>query len=404
MNRCRSFYALWIGQSTGNLADSLYILAIVSFVYNVTHSAAFGAIVPVVRLSASVFGGLAAPAVMGRFRLVSLLAGSQGTQALLLAVLAVGLPAWGAGSLYAVWPLIAVASLFQGWIVPSRHSLAPRVVGKEEVARANGLISATDQTLLLSGWALGGMLVNALGSAGVLWVSASLMAVSSLLVLLVRDPVDSDTAGKADGSPSSWRSGWAILFGHPLMVRVALTDFLQFAADTVWIGGIMLAFVRVALHADSTWWGFLNGSYAGGCTVGGLIATMWSRYLLHRFSRTLGIGSLSIAVLTFLFAMSASPLWATVLCFLMGPPYQMREITVRTLLQTRLSFAALPSVLAAHTTLTYLAFGGGALVMGILADHLSIRGVYVLSALISLSVALFSARLGRLDQPLPQSV
>jgi MFS family permease len=230
------------------------------------------------------------------------------------------------------------------------------------------------------------------------------MTVSSLFALLVRDPADSSTASKAGGSPSSWRAGWDILFGHPLLVRVAWTDFFQFAADTVWIGGIMLAFVRVALHADSTWWGFLNGSYTAGCTVGGLLATMWSRYLLHRFSRTLAIGSLSIAVFTFLFAMSASPLWATVLCFLMGPPYQMREITVRTLLQTRLSSEELPGVLAAYTTLTYLAFGGGALVMGTLADHLSIRSVYVLSALTSLVVALFSARLGRLDQSHTQSM
>lgn len=50
MNQLLSFRLLWISQSIANLGDSLYILAIVTIIYNSTGSAVFAGLFPILRV------------------------------------------------------------------------------------------------------------------------------------------------------------------------------------------------------------------------------------------------------------------------------------------------------------------------------------------------------------------
>jgi predicted MFS family arabinose efflux permease len=92
------------------------------------------------------------------------------------------------------------------------------------------------------------------------------------------------------------------------------------------------------------------------------------------------IGSLEIGVLTMIFALSANPWFALTITFLMGPPYQLRNIAQRTFLQSHTTAEWLPKALAAFGTLTFVSYGCSVLLMGWIADHYTVQFVYIFTA------------------------
>ena len=67
MNYSYSFKFLWLGQSLANLADSFYMLAIVTLIYGKTGSAAISAFIPVIRIIAKFISGIISPLFLERF-------------------------------------------------------------------------------------------------------------------------------------------------------------------------------------------------------------------------------------------------------------------------------------------------------------------------------------------------
>lgn len=301
-----------------------------------------------------------------------------------------------------IWLFIAAISFFDGWSTPARNALVPRLVAKEQLVKANGLLSTTDQTLLLLGWSLGGMLVAEWGSGQVLWLTVIFFTMSTLSLFFIHDPVQQERNTQQE--TKNWKvvkEGWKALFFHPILGRVTMMDLLEHAAGTVWVGAIILAYVNKVLHETAAWWGFINGSYFAGAILGGILVMSFSKWMEGRLIKVLFFGSFSMAVLTFAYASTTTPLIALILCLIMGPPYQAREIAQRTLFQTETSLDQMPKVFAAHSTLSYAVFGIAALGMGYLADLLPVQTVYFISAALSGCSALISLTIKR-KEPTPQ--
>jgi MFS family permease len=390
----RSFLLLLSGQSLANLADSLYIVAVVSVIYNVSGSTLQAAMVPVFRVSGMILGGLIAPLLFRRWRLLSMLTVSQLMQTLLLGGIAAAsfLPP-GTGQILLL-ALVAAAAIFDGWTGPARNSLVPRLVPGEQLVKANGMLATSDQAVLLTGWSLGGLLVDLLGSPKVLAITLVCMALSTLSLLFVRDPVkERPDPGKPSLSLKDTMEGWRILFSHPLLGRLAASDSFQFVADGAWTGAVILAFVHEVLYEDNTWWGFINASYFAGAILGGLLVSRWSGLVQNRLAGALLLGSLSMCVLTAMFALIPVPAISLALCLLMGVPYQMRQIAGRTLLQSTPAPEQTPLVLTAHNTLNAAFFAISAFLMGWVTDHFSAQSAYGLSAALCAAAGSFALAL-----------
>ncbi|MBA4493070.1 MFS transporter [Paenactinomyces guangxiensis] len=391
------FRLLWLGQSLANWGDSLYILAVVTLIYQATGSVTLSALVPVFKLFPQLVSGLLAPLLLERFSLRSLLIISQAGQTVLLgslAVLTVLIPS--SSVVHGVLIFIGSIAFFDGWSTPARNALVPRLVEKKLLVKANSLLSTTDQTLMLLGWTCGGMLVAAWGPQPILWLTAAFFAVSTLSLLFIREPAQHE--GNMEKNVRNWeriKEGWITLFSHPILKRVTLMDVLEHIAGTVWTGAIILAFVSRVLHKDETWWGFINGSYFAGTILGGLLIMALSKWIEQRLITALFFGSLCMAILTFAFAGTNIPIIALLLCLIMGPPYQAREIAQRTLFQTQTPPEQMPKVYAAHSTMSYAVFGLGVLGMGFLADHYPVQNVYIIAAILSGCSALIALALKR---------
>ncbi|MBB6669262.1 MFS transporter [Cohnella nanjingensis] len=396
MKSQRGFGYLWAAQSLALFGDAFYVIALVTLVYRETGTATLTALVPIARVGALLVSGILAPLAIRRYPLVRILRFAQGTQTLFLVLMTIYCAlSSGKVSLGMLFLFIALASLAEGCVAPARNSLLPRLVPEDRLVKANGYLSATDQSAQFVGWAIGGTLAATMGSANVLWLSAGLFTLLLAAVFGIREKDSSiphDRAAEAEASKwQTIREGWVVIWRSRLLRTVTFTEVVEGVAGGVWAGALMLVFVQEQLHLGEEWWGFLNASYLIGAIAGGLIALSLSR----RIDRALGAfaigGAFIFGALTLAYAFAQVPGYALAISLLLGPPYQMKDIAKRTLFQKNVDAALLPKVFSAHGTVLYATFGISVFVMSAVSDLLGIQAAYLVSARLFLASTAFAS-------------
>lgn len=402
----RSFYYLWTTQTAANAADVLYIMALTVLVLDRTDSLVSAALMPLMRSAAQMVSGFIAPLLINRFKLPSLLLISQTGQFLLFVVLALYLQLNGAAaSLTLVFALVFVMSFLDGWSVPARNALVPRLVTREEgLLQANGLISVSDQVVQFAGWGLSGLLVAFLGPSPALLLTAAIYGLAAAFTLGVREPAEAmaQMQGQpADSEPepssSKWKTlteGWQVIWRMPRLRMLTFMDIIDMLGGSVWVGAFTLAFVQVALKQGEEWWGFINAAYFAGTVGGGLLVLSAVRLIGNRYLGAMLIGMAGYGLLTMGYALTTQPYIALVLVLLMGPFAELAVINRRTLIQRSTSRQMLPKVLSAQASLLHLVFCISLLVMAGLAERFGIVKLYLLAAVLT-SLALVVGLLGR---------
>lgn len=434
----RPFYYLWTTQTAANAADVLYIMALTVLVLNQTNSLVSAALMPLMRSFAQMISGLIAPLLINRFRLPSLLLLSQTGQFLLFIVLAVYLQLQGSdASLILVFALVFVMSFLDGWTVPTRNALVPRLVPNEQsLLKANGLISVSDQVVQFAGWGLSGIVVAMLGPSPTLLVTAVIYGLAAAFTLGVKEPAESGdsaahattaasgmsgtdgtssasdtTANAAIGSssasattdPSRWHTlteGWKTIWRMPRLRLLTFMDIIDMLGGSVWVGAFTLAFVQTALGQGEEWWGFINAAYFAGTVSGGLLVLALVRTIGDRFLSAMLIGMAGYGLLTAVYAVNTEPYIALILVLLMGPFAELSIVNRRTLIQRSVGKLMLPKVLSAQASLLHLVFCISLLGMAGLAEWFGIVNLYLLAAALTI-VAFIVGVLGRRSFQVP---
>jgi MFS family permease len=150
----------------------------------------------------------------------------------------------------------------------------------------------------------------------------------------------------------------------------------------VWSSAFLLAFVHEILKKGDEWWGFINAAYWIGGMAGSIAVMMMTRHLEKRVGLMIGFSALSMALCTFLFAINSNAMLAFLLCMLMGPCYQAREICQETVLQDVITPRERANVMAARSAILTPWWGMAYLIMGWVADWIHIRSTYILAAVL----------------------
>ena len=412
----RPFYYLWTTQTAANAADVLYIMALTVLVLDRTDSLVSAALMPLMRSFAQMVSGFIAPLLINRFKLPSLLLISQTGQFLLFVVLAMYLQLNGAdASLTLVFALVFVMSFLDGWTVPARNALVPRLVTQEEgLLKANSLISISDQVVQFAGWGLSGLVIAFMGPSPTLLLTAVIYGLAATFTLGVREPAEPMVLTpvqpvESEPAPSSkWSTlteGWKVIWRMPRLRMLTFMDIIDMLGGSVWVGAFTLAFVQVALGQGEEWWGFINASYFAGTVGGGLLVLAAVRLIGNRYLGAMLVGMAGYGVLTALYALNTQPYVALVLVLLMGPFAELSIINRRTLIQRSIAKLMLPKVLAAQASLLHLVFCISLLVMAWLAERFGIVNLYLLAAILT-SLAFVVGVLGRStfrDDPSPSA-
>lgn len=392
-----SFKFLLISQSSTNLGSSLYLMALIMVIFHATGSAFFSSIVTILNVIAKMLGGIISPILVERFKIKFLVIFSQLAQMIIFSLLAlyVGLFAESI-NLLIVYLLVIANAIFEGFSRPSRNSILPRIVEQHHLVKANSLLSTTDQTLQLMGWSLGGILAVQIGAYNVLWFTIGLFALSALSIFLINlAPFSSEPVGRQRKNRDAMKEGWLFLYKTPILRTITVMNIVEGLGSSIWIGAVTLVFVQDVLHKGEEWWGFINSAYYFGTILGGLLILKFSQKVQKNLFRNMILGASSVAILTFLYSFNTIPLLSILLVVLMGPAYQLRDISQQTIVQRSVQIETLPKVLAAVSTIDQFVFGVSVLGIGLLVDMIGVDKVYIISAIMLGLATLYGGLMSR---------
>ncbi|WP_276259744.1 MFS transporter [Haloglomus litoreum] len=184
--RNRDFALLVGGRLVTNAGDSLYYIAAMWLVYDLTGSELFTGLAGFLTMAPAALQFLFGPLV-DRTPLERLLVGTQVVQGLLVLVV----PAAHYLGVLSVWVVLTVMpllSLLNQPVYPAQSAALPRIVDRDELVGANSVLTLAYQGVNAGFNALGGVVVAAFGAVTLFLVDSVTFAVATMLFLGLNIP------------------------------------------------------------------------------------------------------------------------------------------------------------------------------------------------------------------------
>ncbi|WP_088291368.1 MFS transporter [Bacillus mycoides] len=375
------------------LADIVYIMIITTHIYITTRSATITALFPLLQVITNLIANTSAPLIMNRFPSYSLLYTLQWIKTALLILLMILFPILST-NISALLTFVIFISLCSGWSAPLLYAVIPRLTPQEKLVKVNSVFSFSTQIIQAAAYSFTNIIVLLIGVTSTLMINNILMIFGCITLHLSLQSIQAERVAEPTSSKTTaLLEGWKLLFQHPSLRIVTIMDLIETFAGTIWIGAITMAYVTTVLHKGEDWWGYINTSYYVGTLIGGILAWKMSTYIQKNLIRSMAIGSLMFSILTFLYGMTSSGFIALFLCVLMGPCYQIRDISQTTVLQSSVTPSLLSKMYTAHGALLSTASGLSMLSVGIITDMFGVRTIYIIAAFLILCSACLSFNL-----------
>lgn len=366
--RNERFVRLLTGRIISNAGDSLYYVAAMWLVFDLTGSAAFTGLAGFLIRAPSVLSVLIGPLV-DRWALRRVLVASQGINAVVVLIVPLAFVA----DRLSVWLLLAilpVVTLVNQFMYPAQNAVLPQLVDERDLTPANSLLAAGYRGADTVFNAASGVLIALIGAITVFVLDAVTFLVAMLLFAGIVVPSDEGGADgtDADGGGSylaDLREGLTLVYGSslvPLLVGVFVTNLTAGA-----LLGVLPAFADTIGGADV--FGILMAAYAGGTFAGIVLASRLDR---HGFGQVISV-TFPLAGLAIVLAL-LSP-WFTVmvaLFFLSFIPVGSFNVLFWSLLQSTVEVDLLGRVSALAKSVGTVAIPVGSLAGGLVADWIAV--------------------------------
>ncbi|WP_342491484.1 MFS transporter [Bacillus sp. FSL R5-0422] len=362
------------------LSDILFLMIITLVIYQDTQSVAYAAVFPLIRTLCQLFAGLISPVLTAHFQADRLL---KWVPLFRIAMLVMFTTQFHFFQQHLVWLFSAfiLISITGGFISPLLQAIMPILVPANQLVKANSTASVFYQSVQIAGYSFTGMLVLLIGPFYLMWASCFMIVLSYLFILPVLSLLkQEDTVQKAD-TMNRFKDGWKIIWTNKTVRTLTFMDVCENIAGALWVGPVTLVFVTLVLKQGEEWWGFINAAYYIGAIIGGLLAAWLSRFIQKQLLLFMAAGSFIYAVLTILFSLNSMPWLALLLCILMGPAYQIRDVSQQTILQTETPVHDLSKVYSAQYVLSSISVSLSIFFVGLIADAFGTRFVYLLGGL-----------------------
>ncbi len=262
----RDYRLLFSGLTISMSGSWAYNVALVVFVFNATHSAAWVAAASMTRflsaLVASPFGGLVADRRERVRHMVTLDSVALVLQATLAVVAALN------GPVVLAIALAALTSVTTSSYDPAARATTPAVVGEEHLAAANSAQSAVENLSIIVGPAIAGLLLLFSPPAVVFGVNAATFGFSALVVsrMRTRSRASDITEGGAAGPLKQMAAGFRAFVSSPpvtLLAGFSILASFVYGTDTV----LFVVVSRDQLGTGSSGYGYLLAALG----VGGIL-------------------------------------------------------------------------------------------------------------------------------------
>ncbi|MCT4410874.1 MFS transporter [Leuconostoc falkenbergense] len=392
MLKNKNFLFLLFGQSAANIGDTLYIISVISAIYNLTHSVIASSLVPTVITCAMVIASFMAPLFTNKLKLNHILVSTQLIKAFFLVGLLFYIKnGFVKQNIFGLFVIISIIAFSDGFAQPISQSILPHYAADNDLVKSNSILNTSFQILGIGGWAGGSILLAWLSVPSILVLSLALASLSVILLLQLQS-VSIDQ--QASGNNSIWHNllrGWRTIDTVPLLKLTAVISILDTFANSVWISSIILVFVQKTLNASQYWWGYINAAYMFGGVLGGILCYRLSQRIAKNPFSVMITGTTIVALVTFIVSINSNMWILLCLSGLVGIFGELKDIPQTSLIQSRTDNKLLPNVFSSLTILYTGTFSMASVFVSALSEQFGVRFVFVISSflLVIVSVLLF---------------
>ena len=313
--RNEGFRRFFAGQFVTNAGDSLYTVAVLWLVFELSGSTVLTGAANSILLLPWLLQILAGP-VVDRLPIRPVLVGSQVAQGVVVLVLPLAAVTGHltVGVLLAVVPLLMLASLL---MTPMQATVVPRIVDDSRLSSANSALATVTLGLDMVFDALGGAFIAVFGATTLFLVDSVTFAVASVLFGAIAIP-----SGLPDAEPADEDGDESSILGAYVD---DLRDGIDVLRDTVFVHFVVTTAVAnlatgVTLAILPAFGGGLGGAAVYGLLLGALGIGRLVGSLLAPYLETVGYGTLllvgnTIGAVAWAAAVYAPSTWLTVLLF-----------------------------------------------------------------------------------------
>jgi MFS family permease len=380
--RDRSFRAIWVSLLASSMGDWVARLALTILVLDRTGSPALSSLVVAVSFVPWIGPGQVLATRLGHLPRVPVMVTADLVRAAVYGALFVHLP------VPAILALAFVASLATPPFEAARSALTVEVVAQEHYGPAIALLDLTDQSAVVLGYLVGGVLVLAGGYQLALGVNVATFLVSAASLSRIAERRGRQ---EPDGTAAQLRRGLRVIIADTVLRR-GISVLLVAGVAAVAIEATAAAYARLVLHAGAN----TTGELAAAVPVGIVVAipllprSGGPRRLLRAAALVAVIGgSLSAA------AFSAGHLAGAIVGFFGAGVLTGSVTPAQVAFQPRIPGADRTGVFSLVQGLAMASQGVGAVVGGVLAEAIGPRhGAFIWAAgvvafsLLSLAVPL----------------
>lgn len=384
----RPFRHLWVGQAVSYFGDMMNTTGLAIMLFLVTHSPSLVAVGLITKAVPTVLFGLVAGPLVDRFDRQRLMIAADIARALITITIPFFAFQWLPGVFIAVF-LIAAASTFFN---PAKQAILPNVVAPRFLIQANGLISSSEKTMELAGYASAGIIAAALSWAPLFLIDAATYIFSAATLIGVPDTADR-ASKKALTVLKDIREGAAFIASNRTLAAIlALTT-----GGTLFYGMILPIVVVLAyetLHSGAVGYGLLEAAVGAGAIIGALAAARVAAWIpagLLVILGTFGIGLTNVLT-------GVSGMFVLALCFLFiqGLVNMIYYVPMISLIQRESPDYIRGRVMSTRFLVVQAGFLVGMALSGPLTDRVGAPLVFVASGSLIMCVALVAATSGSL--------
>ncbi|PEY30657.1 hypothetical protein CN354_24360 [Bacillus cereus] len=365
----KNFWLLTISQATINLADTLYIISLVTLIFNKTGQATYTALIPFSVTLALFVGGIFCVALFPLFSFKRLLFISQLCKNIALFLIILFMDHLTQENIWVIFILIIVNSLFDSIANPIRNSIIPLIVDNVKIHKANSITASLDQFIRLGSWSLGGIFLSLTSYFFILIVSLILYIISTFLIIFLNTK---ETKVAQKESPhkfsSSVKEGWLLILRIPKLKAISFINLVEGFANGVWIAAIIYIYVDQQLQLGKEWWGYINSIFFCGMLLGSMLSTHFSNLIQRKMTYCISISSLLLGIITFVFGNVTIGFIALILSLSYGVLEQIKDICINTLIQQHKDTEQLPKIYSAQSVISTISFGCSTIFLGFLTD------------------------------------
>lgn len=383
MKHSRNFYHLFFSQLFANTGDIIYIVGLISFVYQLTGKATSAGTIPIVITAGIFLSGILSPYIYQRLSKQRVLLIFQ----MLKIVILIGILAFISVSiteLIYLYLLIFINSLFDGFTNPIKNSFIPYIEKEEHILSANAKMNTMNNVVQVGSWALGGILLAALGYSNLIILTIVLYIFAVIFTLFIKD--DKQVETEAETMMGSFHNMIKTNLKTPWSRFLNISTFIESFAHSVWIAAVILIYVETFLQVDTFWFGMINATFFTGMIIAGLVVNFQDQFFQKRFSFFIFYLPIVLAVLNMSFAINHILIFVLLCSCIYGILDEMRTTVLHSKLQSELNDTQITDTYVLNNMVYSFSFAISTYLITVIVDYSGVFWTFIIAGLAYLVV------------------